>query len=62
MSNKQSNIQGECPGQHLALPTGFPELDRLLQDGVKPGDLWVIGGRPGNVAFGVTPAERAPQP
>jgi replicative DNA helicase len=58
MSNKQSNIQGERPGQHLALPTGFPELDRLLQDGVKPGDLWVIGGRPGNVITGLKPSER----
>jgi len=46
MSNKQSNIQGERPGQHLALPTGFPELDRLLV-GMKPGNIWVIGGRPG---------------
>lgn len=61
MSNKQSNIQGECPGQHLALPTGFPELDRLLQDGVKPGDLGVIGGRPGRVMFHTAPAEAGPQ-
>lgn len=61
MSNKQSNIQGERPGQHLALPTGFPELDRLLQDGMKPGDLWVIGGRPGNVAFHTAPTGNGPQ-
>lgn len=60
MSNKQSNIQGECPGQHLALPTGFPELDRLLV-GMKPGNIWVIGGRPGWVMFNTAPAEPEPQ-
>ncbi|MEM1202971.1 MAG: DnaB-like helicase C-terminal domain-containing protein [Acidobacteriota bacterium] len=41
---------GECQG----LPTGFPELDRLTS-GMGPGQLWVVGGRPGmgKTSFGL---------
>lgn len=31
-----------------AIATGFPELDRLLNGGLRPGQLAVFGGRPGS--------------
>lgn len=38
----------ENRSQHqAALPTGFYDLDRLLGGGMRPGQLIVIGGRPG---------------
>ena len=33
-------------GRHTGLPTGFPDLDKLLAGGLEPTDLVILGGRP----------------
>jgi replicative DNA helicase len=35
------------PGSNVAMPTGFPDLDRLLTGGAKRGELVIVAARPG---------------
>lgn len=48
----------ERRGQITGIPTGFPELDKML-DGFRPGQLIVVAGRPsmGKTAIGMNMAE-----
>jgi len=35
------------PTQHPVLPTGFERLDEVLAGGIRPGELCLLGGKPG---------------
>ena len=42
-----ANIERRGAGTDSATSTGFPDLDRLLSGGFRPGNLVVVAGRPG---------------
>lgn len=42
----EANASGD--GRVEAIPTGITGVDGLAQGGARPGELWVIGGRPGH--------------
>ena len=41
------SIEKHDPNEPTGISTGYPELDRLIGGGLKPGKLIIIGGRPG---------------
>jgi replicative DNA helicase len=55
MHETMSSLQELKRGNTCAIATGFPELDRLLKGGLKPGQFIVIAGRPstGKTALGM---------
>jgi replicative DNA helicase len=55
MRETMSTLEELKDGKTCAIATGFPEFDRLLTGGFKPGQLIVIAGRPstGKTAFGM---------
>lgn len=40
-------IQERCAGKSDAIPTGWTFMDRILRGGLRPGQVFVVAGRPG---------------
>ena len=40
-------IQDRCAGKSDAIPTGWTFMDRVLRGGLRPGQVFVVAGRPG---------------
>jgi len=40
-------IQDRCAGKNDAIPTGWTFMDRVLRGGLRPGQVFVVAGRPG---------------
>lgn len=47
MKEVLANVQARADGKQKPLSTGFGSLDQVLAGGLRPKDLWVIGGIPG---------------
>lgn len=40
-------LEDRCAGKQDAIPTGWSSLDRVLRGGLRPGNVFVVAGRPG---------------
>lgn len=40
-------LQDRCAGKSDAIPTGWTFMDRILRGGLRPGQVFVVAGRPG---------------
>lgn len=40
-------LQDRCSGKSDAIPTGWTFMDRILRGGLRPGQVFVVAGRPG---------------
>lgn len=40
-------LQDRCAGKSDAIPTGWSFMDRILRGGLRPGQVFVVAGRPG---------------
>jgi hypothetical protein len=59
LSDVEQQVSNGVVERLRPLPTGFSPLDEVLNGGVRPGELLIVGGPVGKTILGVTDGPRA---